>query len=81
MGTIQVFFQESGRIPVDSDRLNSLVREEEIDVTTAFNNIILADMPSGPVDFEASRLEIKSKSSSSLHKGSAGQSSGDSRDC
>ena len=78
MGTIWALFQGSSRIPVDIDKLNSLVRDGVIDVATDFN--ILADMPSGPVDFEVSRLEIKSKTSSSLHKRSAGQPSGDNKD-
>ena len=48
---MRALFQGSGRIPVDSDKLNSLVMDGVIDVATDFN--ILADMPSGPVDLEA----------------------------
>ena len=58
IGTIRALFQESGKIPVDNDKLNSLVSDEEIDPATDFN--ILADTPSGPVNLEVSRLEIKS---------------------
>ena len=75
---MRALFQGSGRIPVDSDKLNSLVMDGVIDVATDFN--ILADMPSGPVDLEVSRLDIRSKTSSSLHNRSAGKSSGHSKE-
>ena len=78
IGTIRAFFQESGSLPADSDKLKNLVRDGAMDVATDFN--ILADMPSGPVDFEVSRPEIKSKTSSSLHRRSVGQSLGASID-
>ena len=66
MGIMRAIFHESGRIPVDRDKLKSLVSEGVTEEETSFS--ILADMPSGPEDFEASRLEIKSKTSPSLHK-------------
>ena len=53
MGTIWARFQESGTTPEDSDKLKSLVRDEEIEPATDFN--IIADTPSGPADFEMSR--------------------------
>ena len=55
MGTTRACFQESGlgTTPEDSDKLKSLVRDEEIELVTDFN--IIADTPSGPVDFEMSR--------------------------
>ena len=53
MGAIQAHFQESGTTPEDSDKLKCLVRDEEIELVTDCN--IIADTPSGPVDFEMSR--------------------------
>ena len=53
MGIRWARFQESGITPEDSDKLKSLVRDEEIEPATDFN--IIADTPSGPIDFEISR--------------------------
>ena len=53
MGTIRARFQESGTTPEDSDKLKSLARDEEIEPATDFN--IIADTPSGPVNFKMSR--------------------------
>lgn len=78
MGTIRALFQELGRMPVDNDKLNNLVRDGVMDAATDFN--ILAEMLSGPVDLEVSRLETKSNISSSLHRRSTGQLSGQSED-
>ena len=66
MGTIRTIFHESGKIPVDSDTMKSLVSEGATEEETSLR--ILADMLSGPVDFEVSKLEIKSETSPSLCK-------------
>ena len=63
---------------MDNDKLNSLVRDGVIEVSTAFN--IVAEMASGLVDLDVSRLEIKSNTSSSLHRKSTGQLVGQSED-
>ena len=54
------------------------MRDGVIEVSTAFN--IVAEMASGLVDLDVSRLEIKSNTSSSLHRKSTGQLVGQSED-
>ena len=55
---MQASFQASGMEPEVNDKLNSLVRLGTMASTDPRN--ILVDIPSGPVDFEESRLVIKS---------------------
>ena len=58
-------------VPVEIDRLNSLVREGVLLGAVHFN--ILADNPSGPLAFVVSRAAKKSYTSSSEQRNSSGQ--------
>ena len=71
-GTIRASFHASGKVLVVKDRLNNLVRLGTMASTDPLS--ILADMPSGPVDLEGSRLTVRLQTSASLHKSSGGQS-------
>ena len=55
---MQASFHASRKVSEVNDKLNSLVRLGTIASTVPL--YILADIPSGPVDFEESRLAIKS---------------------
>ena len=56
------------------DKLNNFVRLDVIETAVDFS--ILADIPSGPVDFDTSRVEMRSRMSDSVQRRSSGHLEG-----
>ena len=78
IGTMCAFFQASGKLPVVRDKLNNLVRLDVIETAVDFS--IFAEIPSGPVDFDTSRVEMRSRTSDSVQRRSSGQLGGGKRE-
>ena len=72
MGTTEDVFQARGSLPVVIERLKNLVSTGAMLTAVDFN--ILADILSGPFALLVSRACNNSKTSSSVHRSSGGQS-------